>query len=270
MGIYSRTNPGTRRGNPIVLLALRHNRHAPSLARHERHQQDVLRHHTRKLRRHTNRLGGRMSIIVGYTTREHLLLDLDDTTKFKAVGLIRQIMRAWPEVGDALLLYSSTCTCKRWMYNPSYMHLKLTRRRENYHVVFNNNIGYEKCVQIILTLVALDALDRQFAEIRQFRGDMTLRVNWKPLSTGSTPPPQLVTYIYNRHTRSNDRMIQQYLSFRQLVLSSGRSSRPRKTRPLCLIWRFLRRCGLNKLVLARLTQRIRLRSRVRCSFNHPP
>jgi hypothetical protein len=138
-------------------------------------------------------------------------------------------MRAWPEVGDALLVYSSTCTCRKWRGNPYYKFLNLARARENYHVVFNNSIGYEKCVHIILALADLNVLDQQFAEIRQFRGDMTLRVNEKPLSYGSIPPPEPVACILNPFACNLHGLIYRYLNFRWLVLSSDRSSHPQKT-----------------------------------------
>lgn len=144
-------------------------------------------------------------LILGYTTRDHLLLDLDETSFCRVVSLANQIMESYPDVGHCLIVESSTPSKtsylkyddngiphERWVY-------------QNYHVVFDAPIGYERCVAIIDTLVGLDVLPPEFKEVRMFRGDMTLRVSAKWLHHRVIPPPNVVYAMRNpRANKSYD------------------------------------------------------------------
>lgn len=157
-------------------------------------------------------------MIIGYTTRRHLLLDLDDTSLEKARRLAYLIMGEWPEVGDCLILRSSEAPLKvrlRYSWN-NWPWISVTRH--SFHLVFDNIIGYNKACRICETLAGLNTLERDYLRIRTFRGDMTLRVSETNLSTGVKPPPEPVEYLFNTIHKGSDGMIEDYLAFRDAAL----------------------------------------------------
>ena len=159
------------------------------------------------------------NFIIGYTTRTHLLLDLDDTSLEKAGRLADLIIREWPEVGDCLVVASSTVKLNvrvRYSWNN---HPWMSRESPNYHLIFNNRVGYNKCCKICETLAELGVLNKDYAKIRTFRGDMTLRVSHQNLSTGAVkPPPEPVELVFNMSSKMRDGKINEYLAFRDAAL----------------------------------------------------
>ena len=150
------------------------------------------------------------TFITGYTTRSYLLLDLDGTTLHNVLGLVREIMATWRNVGDALVMYSSKCTgdgVASWHPNSK----RFSRHgRQNFHVIFSNAIGYDRCVKIILTLFEFGVLNEDYIDIRKFRGDMTLRVSNKVLQERTMPKPRPVAYVQNRRSTVFGRGITAY------------------------------------------------------------
>ena len=98
------------------------------------------------------------NLVCGYTTQDHLMLDLDRLGFYKAWHIVRMVQRDYPDVGMALLVHSS-----RW----------------HYHVVYNNRIGWERIVKIIEDLAALGIVEPNYLNVRSFRRDLTLRVSAK-------------------------------------------------------------------------------------------
>jgi len=137
-------------------------------------------------------------LITGYTTRDHLLLDLDDTTLGKATHVIQLIMNRWPEVGDCLILISSSKPQRielRYSWNNSpYM----KREGDHFHLVFDGRIGWNKCCHICETLAGLKILEKDYEKIRTFRGDMTLRVSGATLLSGHKAAPYCLVGIRNK------------------------------------------------------------------------
>ena len=165
-------------------------------------------------------------LIIGYTTRRHLLLDLDNCSRDKACRLAVKIMDAWPEVGECLVVLSSPAPLTvelRYSWN-NWPWIKTTR--SNYHLVFDNQVGYNKCCRICECLAGLGVLNRDYVKLREFRGDMTLRVSSAPLSTGLKPRPQPVIWLTNRFTDHSDGYIQQYLDFSAACARLGRGLGP--------------------------------------------
>ena len=152
-------------------------------------------------------------LIIGYTTRRHLLLDLDRTTLTKVAMLTRMIMAQWPEVGDALILRSSEGSGR---IDTRYDNFHRPYHRldgDSYHVVFDGLIGYNKACRIIEALAGVHILNRDYVKLREFRGDMTLRVSPQVLTSGVKPAPEPVHLISNSHTNLRGGYIQQYLEF---------------------------------------------------------
>ena len=151
-------------------------------------------------------------MIVGYTTRDHLLLDLDDSSLPKVAGLVRRVMENYPEVGDALILLSSPHELDiKVHYYDGLPRFSVTR--ESYHVVFSGRIGYNKCCAICAALASVNILERSYIRCRNFRGDMTLRVSQSHLSTGTKPAPVAVCSIKNKGYDGSGDGIEDYLAF---------------------------------------------------------
>jgi hypothetical protein len=146
--------------------------------------------------------------IVGYTTRQHLLLDLDNTNERKAIKLQGFIQRSWPEVGTALLVQTRA---DRTEVDIGYKHLPhpvpvILVYHGSYHLVFDNFIGYKRATDIILALVNLNILPQAYADIRKFRGDMTLRISKKVGKDDIAMVPRPVCYLaYGLKLRSRPR-----------------------------------------------------------------
>lgn len=160
--------------------------------------------------------------ILGYTTRRHLLLDLDNTTLYKAKRLTEKIQRQWQKVGDALILESSQGDNTQRLLYTRVGRVLTMRSLHNYHLVFDNSIGYNLSCKICETLAALNVLNRDYVKIRKFRGDMTLRVSPAILFEKVKPCPYLVAYIENPYTDRHDGFLDQYLN----VLRNAYALRP--------------------------------------------
>jgi hypothetical protein len=154
---------------------------------------------------------------IGYTTRNHLCLDLDNTSYFKVKSLVNLLMCSYPEIGDCIILLSSSGKLKlKWNYPPCKMPT-LTVKRENYHVVFNNNLPYETCCKIIETLAFLDVISEEFIRIREMRNDMTLRVSKTVNATYTKPKPLWMEYVYNYNCKEKGKGISNYWRLKKAV-----------------------------------------------------
>jgi hypothetical protein len=95
--------------------------------------------------------------IVGYTTKEHLLLDLDKSRSlFATERLVRMIQKDYPEVGDCLISQSSY---------------------DGFHCIFDNRLSWSRIMAISRTLTGLGIVNRNFTKVRSFREDLTLRIS---------------------------------------------------------------------------------------------
>ncbi|GAI76497.1 unnamed protein product [marine sediment metagenome] len=158
----------------------------------------------------------RGELILGYTTRRHLILDLDNTGLDYAISMVSTIMAEWPKVGDCLVLRSSTTVDQvRLAYNkwgrPLVIH-----DRPNYHLVFDNLIGYNSATRICRVLAGLGVLEEDYDKIREFRGDMTLRVSQATLYAGLKPVPEEAAYIENPRAQRSDGYIGRYRKFKKI------------------------------------------------------
>jgi hypothetical protein len=151
------------------------------------------------------------ALIVGYTTRRHLMLDLDNSSLSKVCGIARAIMHSYPEVGSCLVVSSSDRPLEvelkySWNNQPW-----IKRTGSNYHLVFNNDVGYNKIATICETLGTLNILEGSFMKMRKFRGDLTLRVSPSVLTTGVKPAPVPIVGLRNKEATREDGEILEYL-----------------------------------------------------------
>lgn len=154
---------------------------------------------------------------IGYTTRNHLCLDFDNTSYFKVANLVKILMRNYPEIGDCITLVSSRPPqLERWKYPPGKPPQKQTRAH-NYHVVFNNRLSYERSCKIIETLAYLGVLDEAYIKIREMRNDMTLRVSQTVNVEQTKPKPALIEYIQNPYCKINGKGIFLYNRLRKAL-----------------------------------------------------
>jgi len=150
---------------------------------------------------------------VGYTTSEHLLLDLDDTSLYKVTRLIQILQQSYPELGNALIMHSSTRKAQSTLRINRHGIPKEVLRRESYHVVFNNRVTYARCCEVTNTLVDLNILEPEYRVVRAKRGDMTIRVSPMLLSKGIKPEPKPYRTILSPYSGRQHGMIKQYLAF---------------------------------------------------------
>jgi len=151
-------------------------------------------------------------LIVGYTTRSHLLLDLDETSLYDVERLAKLIIKNYPDVGDCLIVESSTPSFTSYLKHDAHgvPHERWTY--QNFHLVFNATIRYERCLAIIDDLVDLDVLAPEYKQIRLFRGDMTLRVSEKVLHHRIIPSPRPLKMVRHRTRHDYSQNIARYLT----------------------------------------------------------
>lgn len=152
-------------------------------------------------------------LIIGYTTKEHLCLDLDGTSPYRARALAKLIIDNWPTVGDCLIMQSSHGTGKMVLKGNGEGITRETVDRDNYHLIFDNLIGYDQSCRIIECIAACDIINSEYIRIRYMRNDMTLRVSSSILTSNEKPAPVPVDYVSNDHSEKGDGKIGEYLDF---------------------------------------------------------
>jgi hypothetical protein len=152
-------------------------------------------------------------LIIGYTTKEHLLLDLDETSLSAVSNLAILLIKQYPEIGHVLILSTSKPAKTKYIKFDAKGLPHDCLSYQNFHMVTDNIIGYHKCLEIIDVLVGLNVLQPEYKEIRQFRGDMTLRVSPKPLKGRLVDSPKIEMLIINRLTKKHDHKITEFAEF---------------------------------------------------------
>ena len=166
----------------------------------------------------------RGALILGYTTRRHLILDLDNTGLDYAARMARLIMEEWPRVGDCLILESTTQPDQvRLAYN-KWGRVLVIHDRPNYHLVFDNLIGYNTAGRICRVLAGLGVLEKDYDKIREFRGDMTLRVSEAVMMDTTKPVPREVLYVFGNYPPYRGQYIREYQNFKKIGESLLRST----------------------------------------------
>ena len=158
----------------------------------------------------------RGALILGYTTRRHLILDLDNTGLDYALRMVGLIMKEWPRVGDCLVLESTTQPDQvRLAYN-KWGRVLVIHDRPNYHLVFDNLIGYNTAARICRVLAGLGVLEEDYDKIREFRGDMTLRVSQAAMMDLTKPVPREAALCMNMRSGPSDGYIGDYRKFKKI------------------------------------------------------
>ena len=155
-------------------------------------------------------------LVLGYTTRRHLLLDLDDTGLPMAMRIARLIQEEWPEVGDCLVLQSSWAPLKvelRYSWN-NWPWVKVTR--PSHHLVFDGLVGYNKCCHICEVLAGVRVLPKAFVEIRGFRGDMTLRISPAAMRDKERPAPVVVARVQAPRPVQRGGYIEEFVNLKKI------------------------------------------------------
>lgn len=167
--------------------------------------------------------------IIGYTSRYHLLLDLDDTTITKAEWIAKWLQKQYPKVGDCLIVESSYKDHDISVRYNSKGRPYLKVERSSYHLIFDNNIGYNTVVKIAELLAGLGIVEFTFLFMRHFRGDMTLRVSPVVESNRIKQIPKPLYILISPYTNRMDRYIEKYLTFYRIALNLFLTSKYPKT-----------------------------------------
>ena len=151
-------------------------------------------------------------LVIGYTTRKHLLLDLDDTTYIKATRVIDMLFKEFPEIGDCLIVISSVGKDEIKTKYDNFQRLYHKRDRLNIHLIFDNLIGYNKASRICEILAGLFIINKGYSDIRRFRGDLTLRISPKVNRYKTLPYPRILAVKINKFKKRKDGYIRDYIS----------------------------------------------------------
>lgn len=158
---------------------------------------------------------------MGYTTRKHLLLDFDNTSIDKLEKVIYMIFKEFPEVGDCLILSTNDNEQRLDIKYDNYQRPYHKIKSQGFHAVFDNVIGYNKCCKIIETLAGLRIINKDYSDIRRFRGDMTLRITPKVLKYSYKDYPKGLTYFESPYKKRMDNYIFNYLYCLHCACSLG-------------------------------------------------
>lgn len=151
--------------------------------------------------------------IIGYTTRDHLCIDLDNTSVNKVFILVKMLMKDFPYVGNAVVIETSSRRLFAKINYPPCSNPLVVTSRSNFHVVFDNYIPYEESCKIIETLARLDVINEEYIRIREMRNDMTLRVSKSVLMDKTKVAPIPLLFVFNQFCYRYDMAIMQYLRF---------------------------------------------------------
>jgi hypothetical protein len=151
-------------------------------------------------------------MIFGYTTRRHLLLDLDNKSLKQAIFITKSVTNTY-DLGDALILISSQ---KEEDFGIRYIQNEVQLyhiRPYSFHVVFDKYKDWQYLQKVISTLAELGVVEESFNEVRTWRGDLTLRISPKLPKVPFSPVP--VYYVYssdNYHGRGNYGIMDYYMT----------------------------------------------------------
>jgi len=136
-------------------------------------------------------------LVCGYSTSQHLLLDLDNTTLSKVKKFVKLLQEQYPEIGSALICESTPPkSADVFLQHCTGLHKSLQQRElGSYHVIFSDKLSWNKIMRIVRTLAWLQVLNKDYIKIRGFRGDLTLRISPKVTSDGTKPKPKPVAIM---------------------------------------------------------------------------
>ena len=151
-------------------------------------------------------------LILGYTSREHLLIDFDNCSLIQVFKLTMMLISEYPEIGDCLIVKSSVSSKPYVLEHDDRGIPKIKWLKDNYHLIGDNNIGYNKCCKIIEVLANLGIINEEYVRIRKFRNDMTLRISSVIQTTNIKQSPNPIIHIHNNKSSRHDGLINEYLN----------------------------------------------------------
>ncbi|GAH17932.1 unnamed protein product [marine sediment metagenome] len=119
-------------------------------------------------------------------------------------------MKDYPNVGNCLIVQSSTPNFKMWVNYPSTKPLSINTLRHNYHVIFGKFHSYEYCCKIISMLADLDIINKDYVNIREMRQDMTLRVTSVVNVKQVKDKPKIIEHVRNKRGSRYNKGINRY------------------------------------------------------------
>jgi hypothetical protein len=127
------------------------------------------------------------------------------------------LMIDYPEIGHCIINQSSKATKPSIPTYRETQHLMLMPKRDNYHIIFNNEIGYNKCCEIIECLANLGIINEEYVRIRQMRNDQTLRVSKTVCTDYVKPTPKFCEFVLNPYTKKEGNCLMQYMALLKSV-----------------------------------------------------
>lgn len=150
--------------------------------------------------------------LIGFTTTDYLLLDLDNADYDKVKALCEMLTKEY-DLGSFVIMRSSASEKKQYKRIGDFdFHKNLfceITTTGSYHVIFGRKINYDRICRIIETLANLGVLNNEYANIRQWRGDVTLRIS-ADNSDGAVRPIPVLQYAYYLSGAENNEGIELY------------------------------------------------------------
>lgn len=156
-------------------------------------------------------------MIIGYSTRHSLALDIDNSTLSKVIKLTLLLQREYPILGDSLITLSTTNKQQLIMRYSKNNKIFYQVKGCNYHIITDNIIGYNKVVEIQTILEDLNIINKGHSSIRKYYGDTTIRISPQFGKFISKPIPKPIKYISNKYSGKSDGCIEEYLNLLKMV-----------------------------------------------------
>lgn len=136
--------------------------------------------------------------MVGYTTQEHLLVDLDKMSEARAYLVAKMITSEFRELGSCLIVKSSDF---------------------HYHLIYDVYHKWDHIVYIVKLLADVGLVQKNYAQVRTFRRDLTLRVSPKKGEDYYRPAPEPILILLNPQPELDEGGIGKYLNMLSMFKS---------------------------------------------------
>jgi len=156
-------------------------------------------------------------MIIGFSTDRYLLVDLDNITEVKAEGLAMLMIKNYGLIDCLVMKSSGTKRVKELSFNNGQW---IPRHDEDgsYHLIFGDRLWYQYICYILDQLNGLGVVSEDYVRIRDWRGDLTLRVSADNSADAYRPPPEPVIYITRKHTPAeHGEGVEAYMQFYEAV-----------------------------------------------------
>lgn len=137
-----------------------------------------------------------MSVVVGFTTSDYLMLDIDGHTKIRTIDWAKRYSKRY-QLGNALIMMTSDNHQLDLFGNRLY----------NFSIIFGARLPWQEIMLHIFNAFEDKMVERKFVKMR-FQGFITERIGEK---NAKVRPPEIFRFIYNGDRKKDREGIMEYL-----------------------------------------------------------